>query len=97
MPELPPQLPALVGELPAAVPAIVMSLKSQSVAESAAAVKVLGTGNAERSQTRRIDDAPAQVNVPFMIWLAEIVQIVIPVLVGDEIVKLLNVFVPLIL
>ena len=42
MPELPPQLPALVGDEPAAEPAITMSRKSQSLTDNVLTVSVLG-------------------------------------------------------
>ena len=45
---------------------------------------------------RRIADAPAQVSVPLMVWLAENPNGVTNAEAGAVIVKLLNVFIPLI-
>ena len=72
IPELPPQSPARVGDAPDAVPARVMSRKSQSVAEMALTVSVRGVPmELERKKMRRIADAPAQVSVPLIVWSAE--------------------------
>ena len=71
IPELPPQSPALVGEAPAAEPAIVMSRKSQSFAEIALAVIVRVVPRVfERTKHLAVAEEPAQVNVPLMIWFA---------------------------
>ena len=72
IPELPPQSPARVGDEPAAVPAIVMSRKSQSVADSVLTVSVRVVPRvSERTKMRRTAVAPAQVRVPVMVWLPE--------------------------
>ena len=98
MPELPPQLPARVSELPAAAPATVMSLKSQLVAEIALTVSVRTVPNAlDRRNTLFTADEPAQVSVPFMVWLSEIEAVIKPEeSSGAVIVRLLNVFAPVI-
>lgn len=68
IPELPPQSPALVGEVPAATPAIVMSLKSQSLADNVAAVMVRVVPMvSERTKPRACTEEPAQVNVPLTV------------------------------
>ena len=68
IPELPPQSPARVGDPPAAAPAMVISLKSQSCADNVATVRVLGVANTlERSQILRTAVAPAHVRVPLIV------------------------------
>ena len=69
MPELPPQSPALVGELPVAAPVTMMSRKSQSVAEEIAlTVRVRAVPNVfERRNNLFVADEPAQVSVPYII------------------------------
>ena len=95
MPVLPPQLPARVGDAPEAAPARVMSRKSQSSAEMLLTVSVRGVPIVlELKKTRRTAVAPAQVSVPFMVWLAENDNAVIAADAGAVIVKLLNVFAP---
>ena len=70
-PELPPQSPARVGEPPAAVPAIVMSLKSQSSADRVPTVRVRVVPTVLlRNMILRTADAPATVRVPVMVWSA---------------------------
>ena len=94
MPELFPQSPALVGDVPDAVPEITMSRKSQSVADKELTVNVRCVPIvSERRNIRLITDAPAQVNVPLMVWLLNIDRSAIPV-AGAVIVKLLKVFAP---
>ena len=95
MPVLPPQSPARVGEEPAAVPAIVMSRKSQSVADRLLTVSVRVVPRvSERTKIRRTAEAPATVSVPLMVWLALKVHCIKPADAGAVNVKLLNVFVP---
>ena len=93
MPELPPQLPARVGDAPDAVPARVMSRKSQSVAEMALTVSVRGVPMVlELKKMRRTADAPAQVSVPLMVIDGTpIAREAIPALAGAGKVRLLNV------
>ena len=72
MPELPLQSPARVGDIGAAAPAIVMSLKSQSVADTAAAVIVLDVPIvSEYTAIRFTALAPATVRVPVTVWFAD--------------------------
>jgi len=72
MPVLPPQSPARVGDAPDAVPARLMSRKSQSVAEIELTVRVRGVPIVpDRKKMRRTADAPAQVSVPLIVWSAE--------------------------
>ncbi len=100
MPVLPPQSPARVGDAPDAAPARLMSRKSQSVkasTEMLLAVRVRGVPMvSERKKMRRTADAPAQVSVPLMVWLAAKVTGRILADDGAVIDKLLNVFVPVI-
>jgi hypothetical protein len=51
----------------------------------------------ERKKMRRTADAPAQVSVPLMVWLAENDNAAIAANAGAVIVKLLNVFAPFII
>ena len=97
MPVLPPQLPARVGDAPDAAPARVMSRKSQSLAEMLLTVSVRGVPIvSERKKMRRTGDAPAQVSVPLMVWLAANLRKLMPVELGAVKLRLLNAFVPLI-
>ena len=96
MPLLPPQLPARVGEEPAAVPAMVMSRKSQSVADRVPTVRVRVVPRVlERTKMRRTAVAPATVRVPVMVWFPTKANCVKPAEVEAVNVKLLNVFVPI--
>lgn len=95
MPLLPPQLPARVGEEPAAVPAMVMSRKSQSVADSVPTVRVRVVPSVlERTKIRRTAVAPATVSVPLMVWLAANTSCIKPDVAGAVTVKLVNEFAP---
>jgi hypothetical protein len=68
IPLLPPQSPPRVGEIGAAAPAIVMSRKSQLVADTAAQVRVrVAPIVLERTKPRAIADEPAQVKVPLTV------------------------------
>lgn len=94
MPLLPPQSPPRVGEIGAAAPAIVMSRKSQSFADTAAAVIVRDVPIAlERTNPRWLADEPAQVKVPLTVWLALMCSSLIPVPLAAS-VRLLKVFSP---
>ena len=91
-----PQSPARVGAVPIAVPRISMSRKSQSAATNVPTVRsrcvpiVLDAKN-----IRRTADAPAQVNVPLIVWLAPKNTLkIFPF--GKESVKFVKVFTPLI-
>lgn len=89
MPVLPPQLPARVGDAPDAVPARIMSRKSQSVADRLLTVNVRVVPMvSERRKMRRTAVAPAQVRVPVMVWLAEKETAIIPADDGAVIDKL---------
>ena len=95
MPLLPPQSPARVGDEPAAVPAIVMSRKSQSSADRLLTVNVRVVPMvSERRKIRRTAVAPAQVKVPVMVWFALNKSPVSPADAGAVTVMALNVFVP---
>ena len=95
MPVLPPQLPALVGDEPAAAPAIVMSRKSQSVADRLLTVSVRVVPRVlERTKMRRTAVAPAQVSVPLMVLLDKNETEVKPAVDGAVTVRLLKVFAP---
>ena len=95
MPLLPPQSPARVGEEPAAVPVMAMSLKSQSVALSVPTLRVRWVPRvSERTKMRRTGEAPATVRVPVMVWLALNVQPIRPAAAGAVRVKLLKVLAP---
>ena len=97
MPVLPPQLPALVGDDPAAAPAIVMSRKSQSCADKLLTVSVRVVPRMlERKKMRRTAVAPATVRVPVMVWLALNIRPLSPALDGALNVSVLNVFAPFI-
>jgi hypothetical protein len=97
MPLLPLQSPARVGDAPAAAPANVISLKSQSVAEMAAAVIVRVVPIVlDSTKIRLLADAPSTVNVPLTVWFALKTRFFIFALVAET-VKLLNVFVPVII
>ena len=68
IPEFPPQSPARVGDEPAAAPAIVISRKSQSVAERVPTVRVrVVPRTLDLRNTRRTAVAPEQVKVPVMV------------------------------
>jgi hypothetical protein len=96
IPELPPQSPALVGEAPAAEPAIVMSLKSQSFAEIALAVIVLVVPIvSERTKALAIAEEPATVKVPVTVWFAAKINGVGPKESAAVKDRLLNVLMPL--
>ena len=72
MPVLPPQLPARVGDDPAAAPAIVMSRKSQSVADKLLTVSVRVVPRVlEYAKIRRTGVAPSTVSVPLIVKLCE--------------------------
>ena len=89
MPVLPPQSPARVGDAPDAAPARIMSRKSQSAAEMALTVRVRGVPMMpDCKKMRRTADAPAQVSVPLMVWLAEKETVIIPADDGAVIDKL---------
>ena len=95
IPVLPPQSPALVGDDPAAAPAIVMSRKSQSSADKLLTVSVrVVPRTGENKKPRRTAVAPATVRVPVMVWLSEKMRCCIPALVGAVKTKFLNVFAP---
>ena len=95
MPELPPQSPARVGDDPAATPAIVMSLKSQSVADKVLTLSVrVVTRVSERTKMRRTAVAPAHVRVPEMVLFAAKVYCFKPADAGAVRVKSLKVFAP---
>jgi len=95
MPVLPPQSPARVGDDPAAVPAMVMSRKSQSVADRVPTVRVLVVPRVlERTKMRRTAVAPAQVSVPVMVWFAENARVARPADAGAVTLRSLNVFAP---
>ena len=95
MPVFPPQSPARVGDEPAAVPAIVMSLKSQSVADSVLTVNVRVVPNVLDCKKMRLTaDAPATVNVPLMVWFPEKLQPTKPAEDAAVIKRLLNVAEP---
>ena len=80
----------------AAAPAMVMSRKSQSVADTAAQVMVRDVPIVpERTKPRAIADEPAQVNVPLTVWSAAIDSWLSPVALASN-VRLLNVFAPVI-
>lgn len=80
MPLLPPQSPPRVGEMGAAAPAMVMSWKSQSVADTAAQVRVRVVPIvSERTKPRAIADEPAQVKVPLTVRLPAMDSWVTPV------------------
>ena len=97
MPVLPPQLPARVGDEPAAAPAIVMSRKSQSVADRLLTVNVRGVPMVlERKKMRRTAVAPATVNVPVIVWPAEKITVRNPE-AGAVTTMLLNVLASLII
>ena len=90
IPELPPQSPARVGDAPDAVPARLMSRKSQSVAEMLLTVSVRWVPMvSERKKTRRTADAPAQLSVPVTTWLLSNI-ITDRLLFGNDIVKLVK-------
>jgi hypothetical protein len=95
MPVLPPQSPARVGDAPDAAPARAMLRKSQSVAEMLLTVSVRGVPVlADSKKIRRTADAPAQVSVPLIVWLAEKVHPIRPADVVEVKLKLLKVFTP---
>ena len=95
MPALPPQSPARVGDEPAAVPAIVMSRKSQSVADRLLTVSVRGVPSvSERKKMRRTAVAPAQVRVPLIVQFPPKAKKEIPAEAGAVNVRLLKVFAP---
>lgn len=73
---------------------MVMSRKSQSLADTAAAVmvRVVPMG-LERTKPRWLTDKPAQVKVPLTVWLAEIDSWLRPVPLAVN-VRLLKVFTP---
>ena len=97
MPLLPPQSPARVGDEPAAVPVIVMSRKSQLVADRLLTVSVRGVPIvSERTKILRVGEAPATVRVPLMVWLAANVSCLIALADGAVTVILVNVFAPVI-
>ena len=97
IPEFPPQSPARVGEPPAAVPAIVISRKSQSSADRVPTVRVRVVPMVlESSITRLTAEAPAAVSVPVMVWSSPTEHWIKPSDVGAVTVKLVNVFAPVI-
>jgi len=98
MPLLPLQSPSLVPEAGAAAPAIVISLKSVSVKDTAAQVKVRVVPIVlEKTAMRYADAVPAlTVSVPLIVWSALMLNVPIPIVVLPVMVRLLNVFEPVI-
>ena len=98
MPLLPLQSPSLVPDAGDAAPAIVISLKSVSVKETAAQVnvrvvpRVLDAINMRHAATA----LALTVNVPLIVWFAPRLNTPIPILVLPVIDKLLNVLAPVI-
>lgn len=97
MPELPLQSPSLVPDAGAAAPAMVMSRKSTSVPENAAAVMVLVVPMvSDRQKCLIVAFVPAEkVRVPLTVWLAASDISFRPADVKPVKDKLLNVFAPL--
>lgn len=92
---LPPQSPARVGDAPDAVPARLMSRKSQSVAEMALTVRVRGVPMVlDCKKMRRTADAPAQVRVPVIVWFSEKENNIYPAVDGAAHEKSLKVLLP---
>ena len=90
-PLLPPQSPARVGEDPAAVPVMAMSLKSQSVALSVPTLSVRWVPRVlERTKMRRTGEAPETVRVPVMVALPKKATCLIPAAAGAVTIILLN-------
>ena len=98
IPELPLASPNRVPLAGAAAPAIVMSRKSASVADTAAQVRVLVVPSvSEARKVRYADAVPALiVRVPLMVWSALKVTGVMPTVVRPVKDRLLNVFAPVI-
>ena len=97
MPVFPPQSPARVGEEPAAVPAMVMSRKSQSVADRLLTVSVRVVPSvSDRAKMRRTAVAPATVSVPLIVWLPPNTAEITDALVWAVYNRLLNVLLPVI-
>ena len=81
-----------MGDEPAAVPAMVMSRKSQSSADKLLTVNVRVVPRvSERTKTRRTAVAPAQVRVPVIVLLPPKTTCVRPADAGAVMVMLLNV------
>ena len=85
-----------MGEIGAAAPAIVMSRKSQSSADTAAAVIVRVVPMVfERTKPRAVADEPAQVKVPLTVWSSAMDSWLRPVALAFS-VRSLKVFAPVI-
>ena len=95
---MPLQSPNLVPEAGDAAPAIVISLKSVSVKDTAAQVNVRVVPIvSEEICVRYAEAVPAlTVSVPLIVWFAPILNKPIPTVVLPVMVRLLNVFAPVI-